>query len=89
MKTLLRTTQFKNDLRRMQKRGKEFSVLKNLIESLQNNISLETKFRDNTLIGNYQCTREFHIEPDWLLLYESSENEIILIRTGTHSDLFQ
>jgi len=30
-----------------------------------------------------------HIEPDWLLIYQSTENESILIRTRSHSELFR
>ncbi|MDD7185979.1 MAG: type II toxin-antitoxin system mRNA interferase toxin, RelE/StbE family, partial [Oscillospiraceae bacterium] len=34
--------------------------------------------------------RECHILPDWLLIYEIADDELILYltRTGTHSDLF-
>ena len=89
MKTLLRTTQFKKDLKRMQKRGKDISVLKSIIGLLLDDTQLDAKYRDHPLIGNYQGTRECHIEPDWLLIYESSNTEMILTRTGTHSDLFE
>ncbi|MCD6135498.1 type II toxin-antitoxin system YafQ family toxin, partial [Candidatus Bipolaricaulota bacterium] len=30
-----------------------------------------------------------HIEPNWLLIYESAESKIVLIRTGAHQDLFR
>ena len=73
----------------MEKRGKDFSTLKYVIESLLAGESLDPQFRDHSLIGNYSGTRECHIEPDWLLLYESDENKLVLIRTGTHSDLFR
>ena len=48
------------------------------------------KFRDHDLTGNYKGCRECHIQPDWLLVYEVNNDELILylIRTGTHSDLF-
>jgi mRNA interferase YafQ len=32
---------------------------------------------------------ECHIEPDWLLIYEVRPTEVLLIRTGTHSELFE
>jgi len=34
---------------------------------------------------------EAHIEPDWLIVWETNEKELILylIDTGTHSDLFK
>jgi mRNA interferase YafQ len=49
---------------------------------------LEPHHRDHDLSGQYKGTRECHIEPDWLLIYELTKDDIILIRTGTHSDLF-
>jgi mRNA interferase YafQ len=32
---------------------------------------------------------ECHIEADWLVLYDVTEDEVVLIRTGTHADLFR
>jgi mRNA interferase YafQ len=26
--------------------------------------------------------------PDWLLIYEATDDELVLVRTGTHADLF-
>jgi len=72
----------------MKKRGKSFDVFKQIIQQLAQGESLEEKFRDHKLIGNYVGTRECHIEPDGLLIYEDHNDELILIRTGTHSDLF-
>jgi mRNA interferase YafQ len=88
MKDLSRTTQFKKDVKRMAKRGKDFQTLKEVIEKLLNGQELEARYDDHSLIGQYQNTRECHIAPEWLLIYESTEDELILIRTGTHSDLF-
>ena len=72
----------------MNKRGKSFEVFKLVIQQLAQGEPLDAKFRDHKLIGNYVGTRECHIEPDWLLIYEDHDDELILIRTGTHSDLF-
>ena len=61
-----------------------------VIEILANGGKLDAKYRDHNLSGNYKCTRECHIEPDWLLIYEIKEDILVLMlsRTGTHSDLF-
>ena len=40
---------------------------------------LDTKFKDHDLSGNYKGTRECHIEPDWLLIYEIDNNALILM----------
>ncbi len=61
-----------------------------MVDTLASGETLDTKYKDHTLIGNYQNCRECHITPDWLLIYEIIENELILhlTRTGTHNDLF-
>lgn len=41
------------------------------------------------LSGKWNKHRECHIGPDWLLIYLSTEAEVILERTGSHSDLFK
>ncbi len=51
---------------------------------------LPPKYNDHALTGDYSGCRECHISPDWLLIYEIYEDELLLYltRTGTHSDLF-
>ena len=89
MKRIRRTSQFKKDVKRMGKRGNKFEGFKTVIRKLVAGEGLEAKYRDHLLVGQYKGTRECHIEPDWLLIYEVNETELILIRTGTHSDLFR
>lgn len=72
----------------MKKRGKSFEVFKQVIQKLAKDEQLEARFRDHKLKGDYVGTRECHVEPDWLLIYEENDSELVLIRTGTHSDLF-
>lgn len=88
MKKICRTNRFKKDVKKMKKQGKSFEVFKQVIEKLANDKPLEERFRDHKLKGEYVGTRECHVEPDWLLIYEESDSELVLIRTGTHSDLF-
>ena len=89
MKTPRRTSQFKKDVKRMGNRGNKFEVFKKVIRKLVAGESLDSKYRDHLLVGQYKGTRECHIEPDWLLIYEVNETELLLVRTGTHSDLFK
>ena len=89
MKTIRRTSQFKKDVKRMKKRGKDLSKLKEILEKITSGQALEPKIRDHVLVGQYRGTRECHIEPDWLLIYERAKSEMVLIRTGTHTDLFE
>jgi mRNA interferase YafQ len=83
-----RTNQFKKDLKRMLKRGKEIEDLLFVVSELVEQRELDDKFRDHALTGQYKNKRDCHIEPDWLLLYAIEDDELILYRTGTHSDLF-
>lgn len=90
MYTVSRQTKFKKDVKLAQKRGKNTEKLKEVILQIMSDKELNSKYKDHSLIGNYVNTRECHIEPDWLLIYRIDHDEKILhlIRTGTHSDLF-
>ena len=88
MKRLSRTNQFKKDFKRMLKRGKDLAEFKFVITQLVEAHELAVHYRDHALVGQYKGTRECHIAPDWLLIYEVTDTEVVLIRTGTHSDLF-
>ena len=81
---------FKKDYKRIVKRGYDIALLENVIRMLADGETLPAKYRDHTLTGNYSGFRECHITPDWLLIYEVRESELILVlsRTGPHSDLF-
>lgn len=61
------------------------------MEKLANGEILEAKYRDHALIGNYKDSRECHIEPDWLLIYEIKNETLVLMlsRVGSHSELFK
>lgn len=74
----------------MKKRGKDLEKLKYVVNELANQRTLDEKYRDYELTGNYRNFRKCHIEPDWLLIYriEKGELTLALVRTGTHSDLF-
>ena len=89
MKTTRRTSQFRKDVKRMKKRGKDSSKLKGILEKIISGQEFEPKYRDHILVGQNKGTRECHIESDWLLIYELAKSEVVLIRTGTHADLFE
>lgn len=84
------TTKFQKDLKRVQKRGYNIALLTEVIKKLAAGEVLPEKNRDHALSGDFAGCRECHIAPDWLLIYEISNKELILYltRTGTHSDLF-
>ncbi len=84
------TTKFQKDLKRVQRRGYDLSLLTDIIKKLADGEPLPEKNRDHSLSGDYIGCRECHIAPDWLLIYEVANCDLILYltRTGTHSDLF-
>ena len=91
MRSFSRTRQFKKDVKRAEKRGKEMLKLKMVLELLIDGRMLPLEFKDHPLRGNFAGSRDCHIEPDWLLIYTISErdNHVRFERTGTHSDLFR
>ena len=89
MKQIYRTSRFKKDVKRLKKQGKDFRTFQQIIKQLAEGVELEEKYRDHKLIGDFRGKRECHIEPDWLLMYDVGEDELILVRTGSHSELFE
>jgi mRNA interferase YafQ len=90
MLTIRYQSTFKRDYRRIVKRGYDIRRLEKVIDILASGNELPPEYKDHELIGDYRGCRECHIAPDWLLVYEINNNELLLIltRTGTHSDLF-
>lgn len=88
MRTVRYTTQFKKDIKRVQRRGRDLDIMKGVITSLAQGTVLDTRFRDHALLGQYTGMRECHLQPDWLLIYRILDEELILTRTGSHADLF-
>lgn len=51
--------------------------------------TLDEKYKDHPRQGNYADTHDCHISPDWLLIYRIAGEELQLIRTGSHAELFK
>jgi mRNA interferase YafQ len=81
---------FKRDLKLLIKRGYDLSLLDEIVTKLANGEPLPEKNHDHALSGNFKGCRECHVKPDWLLIYQLADDELILYltRTGTHSDLY-
>jgi mRNA interferase YafQ len=88
MREIIRTLQFKRDVKRAEKRGKDMTKLRDLILLLAAGTPLPVRFKDHPLSGEWKHHRDCHIEPDWLLLYKIDANDLYLVRTGSHADLF-
>ena len=85
------TNQFKKDFKLAKKQNKDLNKFFDVVNILAEGGMLEAKYRDHDLSGEYKGTRECHIEPDWLLVYEIQNDVLVLIlyRLGTHSELFK
>ena len=88
MRELLVSTLFKKDMKRAGKRGKDTAKLERLIEKIVAGEPLDLRHRPHRLSGDWSPCWECHIEPDWLLIWDEDEESVTLVRTGTHSDLF-
>lgn len=82
------STRFKKDFKACVKRRYDMDLLRQVIDILKTPDTLPPKNSDHGLSGNYADYRECHVTPDWLLIYRQDGNELLLYRTGTHSDLF-
>ena len=90
MLNLVVTNQFKRDLKRIRKQGKDLSMLQNILQMLVEEKDLDAKYCDHALTGNYIGFREWPIQPVCLLIYMIHHQELRLTasRPGSHSDLF-
>lgn len=92
MREILRLNQFARDVKKLNKSGAyDLDKLKALIEKLVRGEKLEPRYREHRLKNNWQDHFECHLEPDWLLIYriDEKENLLVLVRTGSHSELFR
>ncbi len=89
MRKITLTSQFEKDVKRVQKRNYDMSKLSKIIRLLGQGDLKDREYRDHPLKGKHGGLRECHLTPDWLLIYQPFTDQVILIRTGTHADLFR
>ena len=84
------TNKFKKSLDLSYQRNLDLGLLKEVIHTLAKGEKLDAKHRTHTLVGYRTVVWECHVKPDWLLLWQQINEELILVLldTGTHSDLF-
>lgn len=92
MRMIERATSFKRDYKRESK-GKHRTIINDIVvqivTALANDESLDPKYRDHDLSGNWSGYRECHLKPDLLLIYRKSNMDVLrLVRLGSHSELF-
>ena len=86
---LLTTTAFERDLRRVEKQGKDQDKLEAVVDLLQAQKPLPARCRPHPLRGDWSGHWDCHVEADWLLLYRVTATQLILVRTGSHAELFR
>ena len=88
MLEIVYSSQLKKDLKKAKKQGKNLALLQEILLKLAKDKTLEPKYCDHELTGNWKGYRECHINPDWLLIYRVVGKELRLARVGSHSELF-
>ena len=89
MRALRTTGQFGHDLKKARRRRKDEDKLWIIVEQLVRGEPLAPRHRPHRLGGEWRDHRECHIEPDWLLIWRETASEIVLVRLGSHADLFE
>jgi len=89
MRILIPAIKYRRDLRRVGKRNWDLEKIKTILRLLGMGLQLPRSARPHKLSGEYAGLCECHIEPDWLLVYDVTDTEVLLVRTGTHADLFE
>ena len=80
--------QFQRDVKLAEKRGKDMTKLRLVLQFLIDSKPLPVRFLDHPLKGEWKGWRDLHVEPDWLLIYKADATSVRFERTGTHADLF-
>ena len=83
------TAQFKKDLKRAARQGRNLEKVQEALEILAMPKPLPERFKDHKLKGAWRDFRECHIESDWLLIYSLTDFELLPTRLGTHTELFE
>lgn len=81
------TSQFKRDIKKryLDLVSESWAVI---LQCLVTDNELPTKYKDHPLISDWAGCRDCHIKPDLILIYEKRNNDLILHRMGSHSELF-
>ena len=92
MRTIDRPGSFKRDYKREAKgphRKTLDAVLVPVLRALVTDQALAPRYRDHDLTGDWNGHRECHLKPDLLLIYRKVDDySLILVRLGSHSELF-
>lgn len=87
---IIYTKKFEKDIKNLRKQNKDLTELFDVVNSISKGKTLDEKYKDHKLVGNFNNYRECHIGSDFLLVYKIEKDKLILIlyRAGTHSEIF-
>jgi mRNA interferase YafQ len=88
MRVIIRHKQFLKDFAKLSLSDKHFTKLISYLAILTQSQTLPEEAKDHALIGNWESFREFHISGDVLVIYKATDDELVLVRTGSHCQLF-
>ncbi|MDR1939569.1 MAG: type II toxin-antitoxin system YafQ family toxin [Clostridiales bacterium] len=83
------TNHFEKDLKKIAKQGKDIDLLQLITKTIADEKPLNQRHKEHILKGEYEGCTECHIKPDWLLIYYFDKETVVLLRTGSHSELFK
>jgi len=82
------TAQFKKDLKKAARQGRDLEKVRKALKILAQPCALPKRYQDHPLKGPWKDFRECHLESDWLLIYTITDFELRPTRLGTHAELF-
>jgi mRNA interferase YafQ len=83
-------SEFRRDVKRLIRSGKDVSKLETIVTLLVEEKVLPDHYKNHPLKGAYKGYFDCHIEPDWVMIYKIDRINscLILVRTGSHSQIF-
>lgn len=88
---IIQSKAFKKSYKKYKNNKQVLLELEKVLNILQCNQPLPTKYKDHGLKGSHRGIRECHIKPDDLLLYYIADDKGILklYDIGSHADIFK
>jgi mRNA interferase YafQ len=89
--SVARTKTFDHQVKTLKKRGADMGLLYEVVALLAGGERLPERYRDHPLKGGRAECRDCHIKGDWVLVYKLDRGNLLLllVETGSHSDLFE
>ncbi len=88
MREIIRQKRFDAELRQLIRRGVSLDEAEHLFYLLAKHDALPEEYDEHPLTDNWQGHWDCHLEGDLVVLYRRTARAIILVRIGTHAELF-